>query len=76
MKRCCVMFIYLLTGFNSSEVKLHSSDSRVWGQDEFHLNPEIYKALTDHLPGTYAHPSVCFLLMYTVYRQKCMYKCV
>ncbi|XP_047011716.1 centrosome-associated protein 350 isoform X3 [Ictalurus punctatus] len=37
-------------GFNSSEVKLHSSDSRVWGQDEFHLNPEIYKALTDHLP--------------------------
>ncbi|KAK3540523.1 hypothetical protein QTP70_033743 [Hemibagrus guttatus] len=29
-------------GFNSSEVKIRSSDGRVWGEDEFHLNPEIY----------------------------------
>ncbi|XP_060737946.1 centrosome-associated protein 350 isoform X3 [Tachysurus vachellii] len=29
-------------GFNSSQVKIHTSDGRVWGEDEFHLNPEIY----------------------------------
>ncbi|MCJ8734593.1 hypothetical protein PDJAM_G00237140 [Pangasius djambal] len=36
-------------GFNNSEVKIRSSDGRVWGEDEFHLNPEIYKDLTDRL---------------------------
>ncbi|XP_060788609.1 centrosome-associated protein 350 isoform X3 [Neoarius graeffei] len=33
-------------GFNSSEVKIRSSDGRVWGEDEFHFNSEVYKDLT------------------------------
>ncbi|XP_058245075.1 centrosome-associated protein 350 isoform X3 [Hemibagrus wyckioides] len=38
-------------GFNNSEVKIRSSDGRVWGEDQFHLNPEIFLTeQTKHKP--------------------------
>uniref|UniRef100_A0AAY5EDV5 CAP-Gly domain-containing protein n=1 Tax=Electrophorus electricus TaxID=8005 RepID=A0AAY5EDV5_ELEEL len=43
-------------GFNTSEIKIRTSDGKVWGEEEFqNLSRHINRDLTQHLTGTHTH---------------------